>query len=134
MYDPSPAAYNASDPLANFDIAEILSQKAAAYGSSLDIADPLTRPLVRTRPPTGRTVFIADRLSPTTAPTPIVAVRVLERMCREQKVRNKFHSQKFHERKGLKRKRLRSERWRARFKVGFKAAVSKVMELKKQGW
>ncbi|RFU77069.1 ribosomal s21 [Trichoderma arundinaceum] len=126
-------AADSSTPF-NFDIAEIVAARSAAYGQSLNVFDPLLRPKVRTEAVSGRTVFIKDRLSPTSAPTPAVAIRVLEKMCRDQKVRNKYHSQKFHERKGLKKKRLRSQRWRARFKTGFKAAVSKVMELKKQGW
>lgn len=129
--------YNAADSSTssfNFDIAEIVAARSAAWGQSLNVGDPLQRPKIRTEAVTGRTVFIQDRLSPTSAPTPAVAIRVLERMCRDQKVRNKYHSQKFHERKGLKKKRLRSQRWRARFKTGFKAAVSKVLELKKQGW
>ncbi|KKP03777.1 hypothetical protein THAR02_04107 [Trichoderma harzianum] len=128
--------YTAADSSApfNFDIAEIVAARSAAYGQSLNVGDPLLRPKIRTEAVTGRTVFIKDRLSPTSAPTPAVAIRVLERMCRDQKVRNKYHSQKFHERKGLKKKRLRSQRWRARFKTGFKAAVNKVLELKKQGW
>ncbi|KAK5991512.1 hypothetical protein PT974_09796 [Cladobotryum mycophilum] len=134
----SPFPYNAadssSDPFGTLDIASIIANRAAIYGQSLGIGDPLTRPKIRAKAVTGRTVFIKDRLSPTSAPTPVVAIRVLERMCREQKVKNKYHSQKFHERKGLKKKRLRSQRWRARFKTGFKAAVSKVIELKKQGW
>ncbi|KAL7800310.1 hypothetical protein V8C37DRAFT_364824 [Trichoderma ceciliae] len=132
----SPFPYTAADssnPF-NFDIAEIIAARSAAFGQSLDIGDPLLRPKIRTEAVSGRTVFIKDRLTPTSAPTPAVAIRVLERMCRDQKVRNKYHSQKFHERKGLKKKRLRSQRWRARFKTGFKAAVSKVMELKRQGW
>ncbi|PNP59144.1 hypothetical protein THARTR1_01392 [Trichoderma harzianum] len=128
--------YTAADSSApfNFDIAEIVAARSAAYGQSLNVGDPLLRPKIRTEAVTGRTVFIKDWLSPTSAPTPAVAIRVLERMCRDQKVRNKYHSQKFHERKGLKKKRLRSQRWRARFKTGFKAAVNKVLELKKQGW
>ncbi|KAL3953989.1 hypothetical protein ACCO45_011945, partial [Purpureocillium lilacinum] len=126
-------AADSSTPF-NLDIASIIANKSAAYGRSLGIGDPLTRPKVRAKAVAGRTVFIKDRLTPTSAPTPTVALRVLDRMCRDQKVRNKYHSQKFHERKGLKKKRLRSQRWRARFKTGFKAAVSRVIELKKQGW
>ncbi|POR32379.1 Uncharacterized protein TPAR_07418 [Tolypocladium paradoxum] len=126
-------AADASTPL-NLDIASIIANKAAAYGRALGIGDPLTRPRVRAKAVAGRTVFVKDRLTPTSAPTPMVALRVLDRMCRDQKIRNKYHSQKFHERKGLKKKRLRSQRWRARFKTGFKAAVSRVLELKKQGW
>lgn len=132
----SPFPYTAADASTpfNFDIAEIVAARSAAYGQSLNVGDPLLRPKIRTEAVSGRTVFIKNYLSPTSAPTPAVAIRVLDRMCRDQKVRNKYHSQKFHERKGLKKKRLRSQRWRARFKMGFKAAVSKVMDLKKQGW
>lgn len=126
-------AADASTPL-NLDIASIIANKSAAYGRALGIGDPLTRPKVRAKAVAGRTVFVKDRLTPTSAPTPMVALRVLDRMCRDQKIRTKYHSQKFHERKGLKKKRLRSQRWRGRFKTGFKAAVSRVLELKKQGW
>ncbi|UNI16869.1 hypothetical protein JDV02_003266 [Purpureocillium takamizusanense] len=118
----------------DFDIASIIANKSAAYGRSLGLGDPLSRPKVHSKAVSGRTVFIKDRITPTSAPTPTIALRVLDRMCREQKVRNKYHSQKFHERKGLKKKRLRSQRWRFRFKAGFKAAVNRVLELKKQGW
>ena len=131
----SAASYDATKP-ANapivINIAELVGQNAASYTSVH--ADPLSGPKIRAKAVAGRTVFIKDRLTPTSAPTPMVALRVLDRMCREQKIRTKFHSQKFHERKGLKKKRLRSQRWRARFKTGFKAAVSRVIELKKQGW
>ncbi|OAQ65848.1 ribosomal protein S21 [Pochonia chlamydosporia 170] len=128
-------AYDALDskPI-TIDIANILSQKSAEYARQHSVTNPMDKPKVRTKAVTGRTVFISDRLTPSSAPTPMVALRVLEKMCRDQKVKNKFHSQKFHERKGLKKKRLRSQRWRSRFKAGFKAAVSRVMELKKQGW
>ncbi|KYK57422.1 hypothetical protein DCS_04431 [Drechmeria coniospora] len=126
-------AADASTPI-NLDIASIITNKSAAYGLSLGNGDPLSTPQVRTAAVTGRTVFVKDRLTPTSAPTPTIALRVLERMCRDQKVRNKYHSQKFHERKGLRKKRLRSQRWRARFKTGFKATVNRVIELKKQGW
>ncbi|KAG8427522.1 hypothetical protein J3459_006601 [Metarhizium acridum] len=116
------------------DLASIVSEKASSYAHRRGASNPMDMPKVRARAVSGRTVFIQDRLSPTSAPTPMVALRVLEKMCRDQKIKNKFHSQKFHERKGLKKKRLRSQRWRARFKTGFRAAVNRVMELKKQGW
>ncbi|KID66900.1 mitochondrial 37S ribosomal protein bS21m [Metarhizium brunneum] len=116
------------------DLANIISEKASSYAYKRSASNPMDMPKVRTKAVSGRTVFIQDRLSPTSAPTPMVALRVLEKMCRDQKIKNKFHSQKFHERKGLKKKRLRSQRWRSRFKTGFKAAVNRVMELKKQGW
>lgn len=118
----------------SIDISSIITEKSSAYGQSVGIDDPLSGPMIRTKAVTGRTVFIKERVTPTSAPTPAIAFRVLERMCREQKIRSKFHSQKFHERKGLRKKRLRSQRWRARFKTGFRAAISRVLELKKQGW
>ncbi|KAG5993268.1 hypothetical protein E4U43_003557 [Claviceps pusilla] len=131
---PTSFAYNATDPHPIVNIADIISDKASKYGSAYGIKNPLERPNVRTKAVVGRTVFIKDRLAPQSAPTAVVALRVLDKMCRDQKIKNKYHSQKFHERKGLKKKRLRSQRWRARFKTGFKAAVSRVIELKRQGW
>ncbi|CCT66869.1 uncharacterized protein FFUJ_13037 [Fusarium fujikuroi IMI 58289] len=125
-------AYDASKPV-SLDIASIIANKSSAYGADID-SDPIARPQIRAKAVTGRTVFIKDRVTKTTGPTPMVALRVLNRIIREDQVKNKFHSQKFHERKGLKKKRLRSQRWRSRFKHGFKATVSRVMELKKQGW
>ncbi|KAF5632781.1 ribosomal S21 [Fusarium sp. NRRL 52700] len=125
-------AYDASKPF-SLDIASIIANKSSAYGAELD-SDPISRPQIRAKAVTGRTVFIQDRVTKTTGPTPMVAIRVLNRIIREDQVKNKYHSQKFHERKGLKKKRLRSQRWRSRFKHGFKATVSRVMELKKQGW
>ncbi|KAK2616327.1 hypothetical protein QQS21_000761 [Conoideocrella luteorostrata] len=127
-------AYNAVESRPIIDIAHIISDKSAAFGRAQGVSNPLDRPNVRAKAVAGRTVFIKDRLTPQSAPTPMVALRVLDKMCRDQKIKNKFHSQKFHERKGLKKKRLRSQRWRSRFKTGFKAAVSRVLELKKQGW
>ncbi|KHN96194.1 Ribosomal protein S21 [Metarhizium album ARSEF 1941] len=128
-------AYDALSPSnITIDLASILSEKASSYVHNRGAPNPMDNPKVRTKAVSGRTVFIQDRLSPTSAPTPMMALRVLDKMCRDQKIKNKFHSQKFHERKGLKKKRLRSQRWRARFKTGFKAAVNRVMELKKQGW
>ncbi|RSL73414.1 hypothetical protein CEP53_000747 [Fusarium sp. AF-6] len=117
-----------------FDIvSNLIANKAMAYGESI-ATNPIDRPQIRAKAVTGRTVFVKDRISQTSGPTPMVALKVLNRMIREDHVKNKYHSQKFHERKGLKKKRLRSQRWRARFKHGFKATVSRVLELKKQGW
>lgn len=118
----------------DMDLASIISDRQAVFGASLGPGDPMQRPQVRAKSVAGRTVFIRERLTPNSAPTPAVALRVLERMTKQQKIRTKYHQQKFHERKGLKRKRLRSERWRTRFRTGFKAAVSRALELKKQGW
>ncbi|KAM0433907.1 hypothetical protein ACHAPT_003850 [Fusarium lateritium] len=117
-----------------FDIvSNLIANKAMAYGESI-ATNPIDRPQIRAKAVTGRTVFVKERITRTSGPTPMVALRVLGRMIREDQVKNKYHSQKFHERKGLKKKRLRSQRWRARFKHGFKATVSRVIELKKQGW
>ncbi|KAF4468941.1 ribosomal s21 [Fusarium albosuccineum] len=115
------------------DIAALVASKASAFGDSV-AASPIERPQIRAKPVTGRTVFIKDRMSSTSGPTPTVALRILSRIIREDQVKNKYHSQKFHERKGLKKKRLRSQRWRSRFKHGFKATVTRVIELKRQGW
>lgn len=117
----------------NLDIASIIANKNASFGQGIS-ADPMTRPRVRAKAVTGRTVFVKDRMTPTSGPTPMLAFRVLNKMVREQQVKTKFHSQKFHERKGLKKKRLRSQRWRTRFKSGFKETVNRVLELKRQGW
>lgn len=127
-------AYNAVDTRPLIDIANIISDKSAAYGRVYGISNPLDRPKIHAKAVAGRTVFIKDKLTPRSAPTPMVALSVLDKMCRDQKIKNKYHSQKFHERKGLKKKRLRSQRWRARFKKGFRAAVRRVFELKTQGW
>lgn len=114
-------------------VSSLIANKAMAYGESV-ATNPVDRPQIRAKAVTGRTVFVKERITRTSGPTPMVALRVLNRMIREDHVKNKYHSQKFHERKGLKKKRLRSQRWRARFKHGFKATVSRVIELKKQGW
>ncbi|KAH6955599.1 hypothetical protein DER45DRAFT_604963 [Fusarium avenaceum] len=128
---PSGHNYDATKPF-TLDIASIIASRASTFSDTA--SDPVTRPQIRAKPVTGRTVFVKDRITKTSGPTPMVALRVLNRMVRDDQVKNKFHSQKFHERKGLKKKRLRSQRWRARFKHGFKATVSRVIELKKQGW
>ncbi|KAG9243583.1 hypothetical protein BJ878DRAFT_510105 [Calycina marina] len=60
--------------------------------------------------------------------------RLLEQSCARNKVRSDFTKQRFHERPGLKRKRLVRERWRRRFMEGFQEAISKVREMRRQGW
>ncbi|RDA86976.1 hypothetical protein CP532_6698, partial [Ophiocordyceps camponoti-leonardi (nom. inval.)] len=99
------------------------------------VIDPRQTPKIHTKAVTGRTIFIIPRRSgPNTAPTVASAFRALNRLVQEQKLRQKSHFQKIHLRPGLKRKMLKSKRWRARFKVGFKAAAFRALELKKQGW
>ncbi|PHH87190.1 hypothetical protein CDD83_9197 [Cordyceps sp. RAO-2017] len=128
-------AYTAVKPTTTkkFDILDIVRGEASEFAATID-TQPTAGPRVYTKAVTGRTVFVGSRLGYTSAPTPAAAIVALERLCRDQKVKQKFHSQKFHERRGLKKKRLKSMRWRGRFKTGFKAAVSRVLELKKQGW
>ena len=124
--------YDATKPF-SLDIASIIANKATAFGAE-QASDPVQRPNIRAKPVSGRTVFVKDQITKNSGPTPMVALKILNRIVREDQVKNKFFSQKFHERKGLKRKRLASQRWRSRFKHGFKATVSRVIELKKQGW
>lgn len=118
------------------DIMDIISNKAASYGRSLQQEDPQKRPRVRAVAATGRTVFVRPFVpnGPNASPTLNGALNTLGHICKNSHVKNKSYSQKFHERKGLKRKRLRSERWRTRFKAGFVAAYARVGELRKQGW
>ncbi|PFH63147.1 hypothetical protein XA68_17256 [Ophiocordyceps unilateralis] len=92
-------------------------------------------PRVHTKAVTGRTIFVVPKRSgPNTAPSIGAAFRLMNRLVRDQKLRAKFRSQRVHLRPGLKKKKLKSERYRTRFKDGFKAATSRVLELKKQGW
>lgn len=117
----------------NLDIASIVANKSAAYGAAVS-TDPQSRPNVRCKAVTGRTVMVSERTSATTGNSPLNALSVLNRMLKRDKVKTKWHGQRFHERPGLRRKRQKSQRWRRRFKDGFKATVTRVLELKKQGW
>ncbi|KAF7554255.1 hypothetical protein G7046_g6874 [Stylonectria norvegica] len=125
------SASNTTTPF-NLDIASIIANKSSTFGQSIS-SDPLTRPKVRAKAVTGRTVFIKDRMSQNSAPTAVVALRVLNKMVRDQKIKTKFHSQKFHERKGLKRKRLRSERWRGKVQGGVQGSGRPSFGVEKAG-
>jgi small subunit ribosomal protein MRP21 len=81
-------------------------------------------------PVLGRTVYVDNARGMDVAR----AFRGLDISCSRNKVRRDFQIQRFHERGGTKRKRLHSERWRRRFKVGFQAAVKRVLKMRKQGW
>lgn len=83
---------------------------------------------MRLRPSTGRTVSVHGAMDVARA------FKVLEGHCRANNVKNDARQQRFHERPALKRKRLRRERWRERFGAGFRATISRVMELRGQGW
>ncbi|KAI1386090.1 uncharacterized protein F4822DRAFT_305192 [Hypoxylon trugodes] len=86
------------------------------------------RPPLRLVPRTGRTVHVRNNVDVARS------FKLLSIQVNQNRVRQDFSLQKFHERPGLKRKRLKSARWRARFKKGFKACVTRVRELTKQGW
>ncbi|CAH0043459.1 unnamed protein product, partial [Clonostachys solani] len=127
-------AYDASAPL---DLTQLLNNAYNNYALQTGMATTRGGPAenVYARPVTGKTVFLEGRYGGAQkAGNPAAAFRVLDRLVKEQKVKRLFNQQRFHERKGMKRKRLRMERWRFRFKDGFKAAASRVLELKKQGW
>ncbi|OJD28739.1 ribosomal protein s21 protein [Diplodia corticola] len=99
---------------------------AAKQKSLVEPPDPATLP--RLGPTIGRSVTIRDNVDLAKG------LRNLDVICARNRVRGDFNKQRFHERPGLKRKRLASERWRKRFMDGFKATVSRVQYLKRQGW
>jgi small subunit ribosomal protein MRP21 len=88
----------------------------------------VSEPELRLRPSTGRTVHVKGHVDLARG------FRLLQRAVAQNGVKRDVHLAKAHERPALKRKRLRRERWQARFKNGFKATISRVMELKAQGW
>ncbi|KAJ8127939.1 hypothetical protein O1611_g5698 [Lasiodiplodia mahajangana] len=82
---------------------------------------------LRMVPRTGRTVYVKNNVDVARS------FKMLAMNVSQNKVARDFYLQKFHERPGMKRKRLKSERWRRRFKLGFKATISRVRELTAQG-
>ncbi|KAI1142056.1 hypothetical protein F5Y05DRAFT_369577 [Hypoxylon sp. FL0543] len=111
------------DPFApeiEFETGE-LSKKAAERPAP-------TRPPLRLVPRTGRTIHVGKNVDIARS------FKLLSIQNSQNKVAIDFNYQKFHERPGLKRKRLKSQRWQRRFKKGFKACISRVKELSKQGW
>lgn len=83
---------------------------------------------MRLSPRTGRTIDIKSNIDLSRG------IRMLEASCGLNKVRHDHTNQRFHERGGMKRKRLRRQRWRNNFMEGFRGIVSRVKELKNQGW
>lgn len=129
--------YDARSPILN--LADLIGKSAERYVDAIE--QPTSNLRVHTRPITGRTVFLehagrgsAASKSGVSATSVQHAFQVLNRTVKDQKIKTLWHRQRFHERKGMKRKRLRMERWRTRFRTGFKATTSRVLELKKQGW
>jgi small subunit ribosomal protein MRP21 len=88
----------------------------------------VTEPELRLRPQTGRTVHVQGNVDLARG------FRLLQRAVSQNKIRQQVFHARHHERPALKRKRQKRERWQARFKVGFRATIDRVMELKAQGW
>lgn len=114
----------------------MLLPKSNAYGRLASISDPVHRelkevpklPPMRLSPSTGRTVSVGGKVDVTRA------FSLLAMSVQRNGIKRESSRQRFHERPGLKRKRLHSYRWRRRFRAGFKAAVARVVQLRKQGW
>ena len=83
---------------------------------------------VRLSPSTGRSVAIQGNVDVARG------FRLMERTCSQNNVKRDSMNQRYHERRGQKKKRMRGVRWRAKFMEGFKATVSRVKKLRKQGW
>lgn len=92
------------------------------------IQAPAPKQKIRLSPATGRTVEIGGYVDIGRG------FRMLEQSCARNKVRKDAQLQRFHERGGLKRKRLRKERWRRKFMEGFQATITRVNEIRMQGW
>jgi len=90
------------------------------------------RPVIDFDSTTGRTVNVSGMSKQSVDVAR--AFTLVEINCARNKVRQMANKQRFHERGGLKRKRLRRQRWQKRFMEGFKATISRVRHLKKQGW
>lgn len=107
----------------------VKSNSSLMEGLADDMApEEAPRVPLRLTPVIGRTVQIGANIDVARG------FNLLNSSIRRNAVRHDFKKQLFHERGGLKRKRLRRERWRKRFMLGFKATVSRVKDLKKQGW
>jgi len=90
------------------------------------------RPTINFSSTTGKTVSVSGMSKQSVDVAR--AFTLVEINCARNKVRQMANKQRFHERGGLKRKRLRRQRWQKRFMEGFKATISRVRHLKKQGW
>ena len=106
----------------------IISWDINEFQSRNKLAKPVPLEMRNLRASTGRTIEKYGNVDVARA------FQLLNRACSNNGVSRDLHRQRFHERPGLKRKRLRSERWRAAFKLGFRATVGRVQELRKQGW
>ncbi|KAK0744852.1 hypothetical protein B0T21DRAFT_358560 [Apiosordaria backusii] len=113
--------------LINHDAKEYLSPNLSFLNDALKEQQGLKAQEIRLRPPTGRTVQVKSS-------DPARAFKLLNQLCKANRLAIDVRDQRFHERPALKRKRKLRERWRLRFKAGFKAVIDRTMELRKQGW
>ena len=85
---------------------------------------------IRSSPMVGRTI----NLNPDKGIDFGRGLTLLQQRVVQSRIPQTLYKQRFHERPGLKRKRLKSERWRRYFKQGFDAMVTRVKQMKAQGW
>lgn len=83
---------------------------------------------IRLSPSVGRMAYVNSQSDPA------VAIRRVNGTAFANGLPKMAMQQKSHERKALRRKRKLREAWRQRFRIGFKAAVNRAMELRRQGW
>ncbi|KFY62486.1 hypothetical protein V496_04574 [Pseudogymnoascus sp. VKM F-4515 (FW-2607)] len=109
--------------VSNSDLKDVISNLTTSVTAPVP-----PKPALRLNARTGRSVVVAGGVDVGRS------FNLLGMSCARNKVKVDFNRQKFHERGGLKRKRLKRERWQRRFMAGFKATVSRVKEMKRQGW
>ncbi|KAI1177909.1 hypothetical protein F4777DRAFT_152768 [Nemania sp. FL0916] len=109
----------------DLDIGDISNTKPAQHENKAPKAPKVSLRLV---PRTGRTVFVRHNVDVAKA------FGQLSKSVAFNRIPQQLREQRFHERPGMKRKRLRSERWQKKFTQGFKATVSRVRYLTRQGW
>lgn len=112
-----------SPKVSNTDLKDVISNLTSTV-----TAPVAPKPALRLNARTGRSVVVAGGVDIGRS------FNLLGMSCTRNKVRSDFNRQRFHERGGLKRKRLKRERWQKRFMNGFRATVSRVKEMKRQGW
>ncbi|KFY22912.1 hypothetical protein V493_06237 [Pseudogymnoascus sp. VKM F-4281 (FW-2241)] len=112
-----------SPNVSDTDLKDVISNLTSA------ITPPAApKPALRLNARTGRSVVVAGGVDIGRS------FNLLAMSVARNKVKNDSFRQRFHERGGLKRKRLKRERWQKRFMDGFRSTVSRVKEMKRQGW
>ena len=112
-----------SPDVSNTDLKDVISNLTSSV-----TAPVAPKPALRLNARTGRSVVVAGGVDIGRS------FNLLGMSCARNKVRSDFNRQRFHERGGMKRKRLKRERWQKKFMNGFRATVSRVKEMKRQGW